>query len=265
MSANEPEGPSQSFGAAADLYDRARPSYPDEAIDALIAPPGTPRVLDVGCGTGILSRLLVARGCDVLGVEPDGRMAAVARGHGLTVEESTFETWDPAGRPFDLVVAGMSWHWVDGPAGAMRAGDALRPGGGFAALWNFFELPSDVRGALLPAYARHAPTLPSTAVVLAGPPPRDRDADFDADADALLGSGRFARVWREQFTWPHRYTTSSWVDELATRSSHRTLPDAVRAALLAEVAEAVDGLGGGFDVRYTTSVLRAVSRSSGAR
>ena len=263
MSASDPDRPSQSFGGVADLYDRARPSYPDSAIDALV-PPGAEaeRVLDVGCGTGILARLLVARGCEVLGVEPDPRMADVARTHGVTVEEATFEAWDPAGRTFDLVVSGMAWHWVDAAAGAAQAGRVLRPGGGFAALWNFFELPADVRAALLPAYERHAPTLPSTAAVLTGAPAEDGP---DRDAEALAASGRFERIWREQFRWEHRYTTISWVDELATRSSHRTLPEGVRTALLAEVASAVDALGGGFVVTYTTSVLRALTRSSAAR
>lgn len=251
----------QSFGGDAALYDRARPTYPAAAIDSLVSDGGG-RVLDVGCGTGILARLLIERGCQVLGVEPDARMATVARAHGVTVEASTFEGWDAAGRTFDLVTAGMSWHWVDRAAGSTKAGRLLRPGGGFAALWNFFELPAAVRAALLPAYERYAPTLPTTAAVLTGPPPSDAP---DEDAEALDACGWFERVWRDEYRWEHRYTTGSWVDELATRSSHRTLPDGLRGALLADVAAAVDDLGGAFDVTYTTTVLRAVSRSSAAR
>ena len=51
----------ESFGAVAELYDRARPSYPEALIDALLAG-GAERVLDVGCGTGIAGALLAARG-----------------------------------------------------------------------------------------------------------------------------------------------------------------------------------------------------------
>ena len=70
-----------SFGDDADQYDRARPTYPAPLVDDLLDD-GTHDVLDVpdvGCGTGKVGRLFAARGCAVLGVEPDERMAAVDR------------------------------------------------------------------------------------------------------------------------------------------------------------------------------------------
>jgi SAM-dependent methyltransferase len=97
-----------------------------ELVDALMADrPG--RVLDVGCGTGKAARLFAARGCDVVGVEPDVRMASVAREHGLDVEVATFEEWDARGRVFDLVISGQAWHWVDPTIGAAKAATVLRP------------------------------------------------------------------------------------------------------------------------------------------
>ena len=59
-----------SFGDDPEAYDRVRPAYPAALIDVLMAEqPHT--VLDVGCGTGIVARLFTARGCEVLGLEPD--------------------------------------------------------------------------------------------------------------------------------------------------------------------------------------------------
>jgi trans-aconitate methyltransferase len=84
-----------SFGDDPAAYDRERPSYPPALIDELMAT-GPRRVLDVGCGTGKAGRLLAARGCEVLGVEADPRMAAVARAHGLEVEVARFEEWAAA-------------------------------------------------------------------------------------------------------------------------------------------------------------------------
>src|SRR5215471_10780489 len=135
----------ESFGSDPDRYDRARPRYPGALVDRIVAglpgpdgpdgphgphgpdgldgpdgPDGLdgPDVLDVGCGTGIVARQFRAAGCRVLGVDPDARMADLARRHGLEVEVATFETWDSAGRDFDAVIAGQCWHWVDPVAGA---------------------------------------------------------------------------------------------------------------------------------------------------
>ena len=106
-----------SFGGAAQNYDTYRPRYPDRLIDDVLAPDAH-RVLEAGAGTGIASMQMIERGADVLAVEPDTRMAAVAQAKGIPVELATFEDWDPAGRRFDLVVFAASFHWVD-PAVAL--------------------------------------------------------------------------------------------------------------------------------------------------
>src|SRR5436305_7380373 len=97
----------ESFGAAAELYDRVRPSYPPALLDDLLSD-GARTVLDVGCGTGIAAALLAAGRCDVLGVEVDERMAALARAKGITVEVAAFESWDDRGRRFDLLTCAQA-------------------------------------------------------------------------------------------------------------------------------------------------------------
>src|SRR5215216_3551484 len=126
----------ESFGLDPERYDRARPRYPDALVEAIVAASPGPDVLDVGCGTGIAARQLQAAGCQVLGVEPDTRMVDFARRSGLQVEVATFEAWDPAGRAFDAVIAGQTWHWIDPVAGAAKAAQVLRPGGRLALFWN---------------------------------------------------------------------------------------------------------------------------------
>ena len=131
----------ESFGTDAGRYDRARPSYPAALVEWIVAASPGPGVLDVGCGTAIAARQFQAAGCRVLGVDPDVRMADLARRNGLEVEMAAFEAWDPAGRAFDAVVAGQAWHWVDPVAGAAKAAQALRPAGG----WRCSGMPSSLR------------------------------------------------------------------------------------------------------------------------
>ncbi len=117
-------------------------------------------VLDVGCGTGIAARQFQAAGCHVLGVDPDARMAGLTRQSGIEVEVAKFETWDPAGREFDAVIAGQAWHWVDPVAGAAKAAQALRPGGRLAVFWNVFQPPPDVGEAFAAVYRQVMPDSP---------------------------------------------------------------------------------------------------------
>jgi trans-aconitate methyltransferase len=129
-----------SFGHQAERYDAARPSYPAAAVDWLVELEVTdaPQVMEVGCGTGILTRQLVERSCQGIALDPDPAMLAVARRSGVRefrFECSTFENWSSTHR-FDLVVAGQSWHWVDDSAGFPLAHEALRPGGHLVLLWN---------------------------------------------------------------------------------------------------------------------------------
>src|SRR5579862_2774912 len=198
-----------SFGAEAERYDRARPSYPAEVADALRATAGV-RVLDVGCGTGIAARQFAARGCEVLGVEPDERMATVATRRGVPVEVSAFETWDARGRRFDLVVSGQAWHWVDPDAGASKAADVLVPGGRIGVFWNCGQPEPAVHGVLQRVYRELAPGVDTHSVVL-GNPDDDR---FDAAAAGIGRSGRFGAVTRAAYGWSRRYTRDEWLDQL---------------------------------------------------
>src|ERR1700742_4907736 len=90
----------ESFGTAAQEYDRHRPRYPRPLIADLVTRSGL-EVLDVGAGTGIAARQLADAGADVLAVEPDPRMARVAAAKGIRVEDATFEEWRAGYRGFD--------------------------------------------------------------------------------------------------------------------------------------------------------------------
>jgi SAM-dependent methyltransferase len=234
-----------SFGDDPLLYDRARPWYPAAMVDALLA--DEPRdVLDVGCGTGIAGRLFAARGCTVVGVEPDARMAAVARGHGLEVEEATFESWAPGGRIFDLLVSGQAWHWVDPEVGARKAAAVLRPGGTIGLFWNQGRPVGDVGAALDAVYERVAPGLEEYSVLLRPLGPER----FEAAGAGLLATRAFGEASITTYPWSRTYRRSEWLDHLMTHSDHRTMSAALRTVLLGDIGAVIDDFGGKLRVDY---------------
>jgi SAM-dependent methyltransferase len=244
-----------SFGSVADRYDRSRPTYPPELIDDLMAA-GPLDVLDVGCGTGKVARLFAARGCTVTGIEPDERMAVVARRYGLTVESGRFEEWDPAGRSFDLLVSGQAWHWVDKEAGARRAAVVLRPGGRFAAFWNVSHHDERTRAALDPCYERFAPELLATSVTLGRP----GNMGPSSTEQAMAAAPSFGAVEKKRYRWEQVLSAEEWVDQLGTHSDHILLPDERRRALLDCVSAAIGRLGGSVTISYVTTSVTTLRR-----
>ena len=250
----------ESFGAEARRYDRARPGYPSALVDRIVAASPGRDVLDVGCGTGIAGRQFQAAGCVVLGVDPDARMADLARERGLEVEVATFEAWDPAGRAFDAVVAGQAWHWIDPVAGAARAASALRPGGRFAVFWNVFEPPAGLGQAFAEAYRRVLPDLPAG---LWDRPLLGLYETMGAKAaDGMRQAGAFGEPEQWQFAWDRAYTSDEWLEQVPTFGGFSRIPADQQEQILAGIGAAIDAVGGGFTVGFTTLAVTAARCAS---
>lgn len=249
----------ESFGVDAERYDRARPAYPDTLIQQIrTASPG-PEIVDVGCGTGIEARQFQAAGCTVLGVEPDARMAEFARRTGVEVEVTTFEDWDAAGRTFDAVVAGQSWHWVDPVAGPAKAARVLRPGGLLAVFAHAYDPPPAVGAAFVTAFKNAVPDFPLSAPK----PARDvYETMFATFADGVRKTAGFGEPEQHRFDWERYYTRDDWLDLLTTTGGLTQLPKDALAQVLESVGSAIDAIGGGFTMACTTMALTA-SRNAG--
>lgn len=220
-----------SFGAAARIYDARRPRYPDRLIDDLFSQ-GTQTVLDVGAGTGIAAEQLRRKGVDVLAVEPDPRMAAIAKEKGIPIEIGTFERWDPAERRFDLVVFGSSFHWVNPDIALPKAHRLLSRGGHLALMWN----------RLFPTHPTHTDFADIYRDYMdASSPLVDRSSNGLVETDRLIAAITAAGFTVEVRTYPRRdhYSTEQWLELAFTYSNHLILAAEKAAELRARLAERI--------------------------
>ncbi|MEV6368621.1 class I SAM-dependent methyltransferase [Micromonospora musae] len=129
-----------SFGAAAAEYDRFRPRYPEAALRwALAGVAAVPaRVVDLGAGTGILTRGVLTLGHEVIPVEPDPGMRARldAATPGTTALAGSAEAVPLPDGTADAVLVGQAYHWFDRERAHAELARLLRPGGTFAPIWN---------------------------------------------------------------------------------------------------------------------------------
>jgi SAM-dependent methyltransferase len=129
------------FAAVADAYERGRPGYPDELVDLLRGRlgvgPGT-RTLDVGAGTGKLTRTLLATGADVLAAEPLADMRRVLADvlPADQILDATAEDLPLPAGSLDVVAAGDAFHWFDGTRALDELARVLRPGGELVMVWH---------------------------------------------------------------------------------------------------------------------------------
>jgi SAM-dependent methyltransferase len=243
------------FGSDAELYERARPSYPVALIDQLVAWVGpTARIVDVACGTGRATALLAERGMTGVGIEPHPAMAAIARRKladfaGWRIAVSDFEAWPPRPTdvPVDLVTCAQAWHWIDSDAGLFRAHHLLRPAGWLAMWWNWAESdPSPLREALDEVYARHGAELDFRSLR----PPTTIPTSVPAEVP-------FGEPVERRYPWTETYSADGLVDFLGTYPNHALLPADQREALLGDVHAAVEGHGGRYVQHYVCHLWAA--------
>ena len=252
------------FGRVAELYDRARPSYPAAAIDALMEfgslAPGS-RVVEVGAGTGKATELLAHRGLEVTAIEPSAEMAALARRKlagrpGVRIVESGFEPWVPTER-FDAVVSVQAWHWIDPAVRYARARRALAPGAMLAAMWSFPDWHRCAhRDALSRAYRDAVATLAPDFPMHPDSEPTRLAGDWRGEIAAAEGFG--AAEIRE-FPWSARYSAEGYAALVQTHQDHILLGDGDRAALVAAITRRIEERGGHLELALTTYVCLARS------
>jgi Methyltransferase domain len=182
-------------------------------------------------------------------------MADVARGHGIEVEVAPFETWDDAGRRFDLVTCGEAWHWIDPRLGIAKAARVLHSGGTIAWFWNSYEVDEPVATVLDAVYEAHAPEVARVWRPLSAP---------HTERDLLAGSDAFSALEERTYRWERTLTADEWTGLAATTSDHLRLESERLTALQRALRAAIASLGGVVRSPHQTTVLLAQRRPSPA-
>lgn len=136
------EAPPDAFGRTAREYELGRPGWPGELVDRVAAGLGlTPdaEVLDLGAGTGKLTRELVPRFERVVAVEPDDAMRSVLEQvvSGAEALAGSAESIPLADAEVDAVFSGEAFHWFATDDALAEITRVLRPRGGLVILWNY--------------------------------------------------------------------------------------------------------------------------------
>jgi SAM-dependent methyltransferase len=230
-----------SFGGVADAYDRGRPSYPREAVTWLVGDdPAT--VLELGAGTGKLTRVLVDLGHDVHATDPDPAMLALLESHlpGVRTAVAEAEEIPLADASVDVVIAAQAFHWFDLDRALPEIARVLRPGGRICLLWNH-------RNEKIP-WVRRLGAIIGTQEQLRDP------------AEELIFSELFGFVEDSEFTHWQTIDRRTIQDLVLSRSNVAVLDEVGRAAKLAEVLAFYDDYGRGMDgmqLPYVTRCFRA--------
>ena len=207
----------ESFGDAADAYERGRPSYPEAAL-AWLLPQDVRTVVDLGAGTGKLTRLLTARGLDVVAVEPSTQMREILAASLPTSTQCVAghaEDIPLADSSADVVLVAQAWHWFDTQLAVREIARILKPGGHLGLLWNVrdervewvAELSRVIHEAAAPRLNSENPTV--------GEP--------------------FGPIERSDFEWEANLDPATLLDMVASRSYFITSPPQRQAATLEAV------------------------------
>lgn len=249
------------FGEAVEQYANARPGYPDALVDDVLAyaDPATD-VLEVGAGTGKATVAFAARGVNLTCLEPDARMAGRLKEEVVTFPQvsvviARLEHWVPPMK-FDALIAAQSWHWIDPGRRWDLAHNAVRTGGTIALFWNkYIVAQEEVRSLLADIDERFDVDNSSPNGVTSATFPDEIVLEEGWPAYDLASDARFEDLVSRRYRRKQTYSTTTYLDLLASTSAYRIIDDWARDELMLEVASVIEQHGGEVDLDLVTDLF----------
>ena len=244
-----------SFNEAPEIYDRVRPSYPDDLFDALFQMlPTHPEIVEVGPGTGKATKDLLARGASVLAVEIGPATAAKLRSNlstdRLRIIISDFELIE-IDDEVDAVFSATAYHWISWEAQTNRPAAILRPGG-LVAIVDLVQVddPRDLGffTAAQPIYERFGQGH-------TGPPAPTREDVDPAIRTVLDADPRFTSVGVRRYDWDQKYSASDYRDLMLSYSGTQMMEEPERHGLLNAIEALIRSDFGGVVTRPLVATL----------
>ena len=241
------------FDGVAGLYDTSRQGYPPELVDEVVthagAGPGA-AVLEIGCGTGQLTRQLAGRGFELTAIDIGASMVQAARRNvtdpAVRFQVSSFEAFSDGG-PFDLIASATAFHWVDPQVGLAKATRLLRPGGWLALLTTGERYPEPLQSQLHELWLRY----------------NRSSQEWTSQPAWLTGlreGGLFGRTVETQSNRTLRLPAATVLGVERTRATFLSWPEPDRAAFTADLSALLHGAGA-IDVVQETFLAMAPTGS----
>jgi ubiquinone/menaquinone biosynthesis C-methylase UbiE len=237
------------------VYERARPSYPTEAVAWVVERCGLgpdAAVCDLAAGTGKLTRLLVPTGARVIAVEPVREMreqlqAAVT---GVEALDGTAESLPLADASVDCITVAQAFHWFDYTRALPELARAIRPAGWLAVIWNVRDDNDPLVAAVNEVIAPFVP------------PEQGVDRPWREQLDA---SPAFGEIEQRTFDFEQSLDADSLVDRVASISWIARLDDPTREEVLEQIRELGGARSAPFAFPYLTQVFLCERLPTGRR
>jgi ubiquinone/menaquinone biosynthesis C-methylase UbiE len=228
------------FREAAEIYERARPDYPQGAVAWLartmrLGPAAT--VIDLGAGTGKLTRHLRQTGARVIAVEPvpEMRVQLDKIVSGVEILAGTAEAIALPDHFADAVTVAGAFHWFRLDEALAEIHRVLRPGGSLGLIWNVRDVDQPLQAAL-------------DAIVS----PHERHVSTREWRAALATTPLFEHQQRRRFRWYATWNAQRFVAFVSSLSEIAALPDREREGALERVRKLTARLPGRFNVAFRT-------------